>query len=619
MKIKKLPILLVGFTLGLTSCSASQQQAGSSIADAISEPAVVSSEGTTSSTPEEPPSPVVTNVLTDELIAKNVQENKDFDDSKIAYKKTKIAIPSEYELVNEGESVRYVVIEKDGLYGVYNYLAGSVILEPRLEAQPYSFYNDQYFGFHFAYLDTDERNYLADGAGNVLCSFSTHYSSHYNTPSYYLRNDKLYSRVYVYDYDGTKGEAAFDGYKYYVYSDKGVASEVDEIPEQEEEEIEGALQVGDLYVNAQYRYDLSPFGAEKYILRYNNQYYLRNADDSTVGSFSIPNGANAFFVGAKLYYQIVTELPDDATEYDLYEGGDKELLETRVVDLLTLENKEYKTNYRFMWNAPLLDEKEVANYSVVYVTEINANKVYGSSKIMVMDQDGVFHDDLTDNGAAYMAYSKKLSNGNYYCDAAHILVDKDLNLLCQLPDNGNFNYEKELFIGYEEYQGDNRLVVVNNEGKLLVPQYEYHYGNHSFFFNNVMKVYKTSNYYAEPFYFNLETGKEVDIEAKDNEYIEVKENGLIFTTIQVEDEEHNITYTLNARQADSDKNLFSLNNLTNGLLPQGSFTRSFYDGYYYFIQVNYLDKDENPVHDIYRFNYGETFNIKKIAEPEPQA
>ena len=601
MKLKK---------LFLISCCAFLLAGCGTAEDTSSE---VSSAPSSTSSEEQQQQPVANeSVLTDAVLDKNVNVNEAYKNESIQYKATKMALPANatYTLLSNNLSYGVAIVENDeNEVGLYSYLAGKLLISPRLENNNFHFYDDGQFGCHFMYRDVDFRYYLADGAGNVL--YATDDADIYNYDGFELtyvpdyENEILYSRLTV--------QEAQTVNKYFKYSDKGVATEIDELPSEEDP---NALKPGDAYLSQNNAVDLSGLGLNRFYIKISQyQYLVYDNTNKYVGTVNLPAGLGLFgqfysyVIGTKIYYQQAFALPQDEAQYDTVYNGSKIAFETYCVDLATLETSKVKFAGLFQAVNTIYDENEAPKYASLQYYVVRPDKKIGETKTYVVDENLKLYDDIT-----YQTHLRgtKLSNGNYYSNSK--LFTKEGVLIADMSNlsNVNVNYAKELFFGYKNYTS---LVIVNNEGKLLIPEDTYYYDSYNLIVNNIYRLRRLSDY--EYVYYDLEAMEEIEL---DQTTEQIKYNCFIAKMTSTVSQTSGTIYSYSLRQIDKTENLVSLRSYNTqanySYSPNNVVNGNFFGYQGRYIYFGYTNNESQYVTDYYLLTEtAHTFNATAISSP----
>ena len=629
MKIKKLFIISACAFL-LSGCSTTQDQSVvPSVPSTTSEPPSSSSE---------PPAPEKgEDILSDEIIEQNMNVNENYSEKQLEFSAKKMTLPTNatYEVYTNWRQYGVVIVrerkdeESPWKYGLYSYAAGKLLIEPRLEYDSFQFRSDNQFGCIFAFYDVDERYYLADGAGNILYSSDRSYFvseifayGYYNPLNYSTIeiDDEigLYSTLSVYDQvKNEQGQYTYKQvYKYFKYDEKGKATEIEKLPVIEEE----GKQAGESYTAKESAYSFEKLGLERYYIALGaGRYAVYDLEDKLIGYVTVPTNVNGttFIIGTKMYYQAYYVLANDAKEYDVLQNGYKTILETYCVDFETLETTKVDFRGVFYGETDLLDEEGLPTYGILRFAEIRADKLVGETKAYIIDEELVLHDEMTYK--QYLSGGKLLSNGNIYYNRR--LYNQDGEIIADFSnlDDIEVNYEKELFTGrrYSSETNRNYLVIVNNEGKLVIPDHKYNANyDYGFIINDVMRLrdYNTN----EDVYYDIKAMHEIEY---DKEKEAIIQNYFISKLSSSKTTDDKTIYQLSIRQIDKEASMIS-NLISYQYEPYfndyGVITSkyNYFGRYMAYWTFTYLNSKAEDCSDTYLITYKDkAFEANAIAAP----
>lgn len=441
-------------------------------------------------------------VLSEQLMKANYKQNEPRE--KVSLQAVEFKLPEGYTQASASASyggVGYLVLEKDGKYGVYSAQANKLILDARLVEAP-AFYQNELFGFEFYYHETvgdKEMYYLADGAGNILYQAENEFvRESYNHKVNYdnsgnktiftihrITNNELDNpQVAVYHkYDSHNKATVSDAYAYY---DTEKAS------------------AGDLFTEETV-IDLKEEGLDRKVKVFNADsnplIRVYGPDGAVLATFDLPTGYQMIPIGKRLFVQRVYApgINSGYTNMPLT-GATNFSVSTAVIDFEKLERKDID------FPGVISDLKKLVNpennqneYYAVAFTEIRDDKTLGAQRVMIADKDFALHDDITrKNFVSWL----RLTNGYFYDEENDILYDNEFNPVINADmNNAYFNDEIEYFFISEGTYYE----AFNSEGKRTYPN-SYVLSTNNPILNNVYSARNIEND-EEGYYLDISTGK----------------------------------------------------------------------------------------------------------------
>lgn len=451
-------------------------------------------------------------ILTEEILKANAHKNEEYSvDKKVSLKDTSIAPMGEgLSLVSANYQYGYAIYAKDygdvdnERRGIYSLFGNAYLIEPRLKVGDYQIDNDMNAGFRVIYKDVNDRYYLIDGYGNKLYESDNEFEV---TNSIYPEiDDELFISLEINE-GGVRTNYLFkldENYK---------ATKIDELPKGKDYEHYKEYSIGDSIIE---KVDLKDFGLDRYYVKNNEGgYYFdiyNSKDNSFVNRIEIPSTANNkyFVVGTNVFYQTAIDVTKDGTEYNfatpLYEANyyetQKYMVRTYKASLKDGSVEEIETECVINDAEPLKDEKGIERYARVELFELTKEKAMGAQRVLIMDQDGKFHDDITNKNIDVYTL---LSNGNYYNTYNDTLYDKNFNILAKGED---FNSKAEVIYTSLHNGVSPEFYVMNNEGKVIIAQKNYA-NSYKMLANNVIAIQTTDLRYH---FYDVTDGKPVSVD-----------------------------------------------------------------------------------------------------------
>ena len=371
--------------------------------------------------------------------------------------------------------------------GFYSLLHQDFIIEPQLVPEwiaEQNVYQVDRIGFLLTFrYDNVYRVY--DGFGNELYKNSIYPSlnNQYNTHTEIV-NEIVYLNI-------------GDTY-YFQYAEDGSATQVDYIPEPQPVIIDDYYgpELNDLYKVGWV--DLTLFGYPNYSIAYNESGLCTVFNGTTqLSTFYIDlNQYNilGIFSQGRILFQGKTLLPDIAEEYDYSVGNNKYSLSTLVVNINNGQKTEL--DYRVVFNKFSMIQLNAT--SIGYVAkyqEITKEKVLASQVSVIVDNNLVFHDDISgiefDN---FVNLKNAQGQARFYNETTNVLYDQNFKVITHLrPMSPYYSQRMNAFIGnYDGLYG-----VVDLDGKVIA---EFRYSSikeASFYQNSVLANKGTELYRIE--------------------------------------------------------------------------------------------------------------------------
>lgn len=461
MKNLKLITILVSLGLVLSACSGKKS---SSVSDSSSEEP---SSSISSSEPEPEPEPEPAknideygleysdvNIFNPGSVKTNVEEVEVIGDPTAEFKMLAKDKQFDYENVvgQIGNSILQVKNE-EGYIGFYSLLNNDWIVAPRLVPGTFS-----YSSWNISQIDRvlqisyEDQYFLYDALGNLL-----HVSEYaYNSSSMTLRN-KLYYLSLVLN----------DGITYvFEYDAKGKAKEVPEVPDQivineNVEEYDGP-KLNEIFKEGSI--ELDGYGLKGYEMMRNGQGYITVFQNgSAVSSFYIDNNVNLIgIVDTSIYFQLYTQLNEEAEEYSFSVGNNKYFLETFKIDIKTGARTELDLKVLFTRISPLVDSNGNVNVYLAEYQLITKALTLGQRMRRLVDKQFIFHEYY---GISEPTDLLQIAENRYYDAGNRVLYDENLKPITYLSNLNNLQrYDRQkVFVG----QVDGKYGLIDFNGKVV--------------------------------------------------------------------------------------------------------------------------------------------------------
>ncbi|MBP5407640.1 MAG: hypothetical protein J6Y42_00690, partial [Bacilli bacterium] len=453
--------------------------------------------------------------------ADEVKENIEKDeeevivDNKVAYKVSSDVSFSaddiyDYSFANKG---LLVIKNSSNHIGFYSLLHNKYLIERQFieEVVSYSLIENTQLGFILRIV-YDEYAYYYDSLGNELFVDVLNNS---NNVSIQIRtiNKKVYAIVSGFVDEEYKTTI-------YEYQTDGSLKEISVLPEQEV--VQENVKKSPFSKNSKYvdlnKIDLKEFGLEGYYLSVKNE-LITVFDSSTnepKSTFTVPTGSKMMFVKNKLFYQNTYQTSDDATNYSYYKDGEKYIVSTYAVDVLTGEKKSVDLSYEISEVVgPYMDKDGIYNNTLVSKKSFTADHILKNPEIALVDVEGKVISNLNGYQPEFFV---NIGNG-YYNTVTKVLYDYNLKEVAYLGAINPTLYEKHsCFVG----RAEGLYGVVDSTGKVTIP----------FEYQNLYTDYEQDGYVFglknnHLYRVNLKNGSETDLGSsynKINNYLYLIDN-----------------------------------------------------------------------------------------------
>lgn len=343
--------------------------------------------------------------------------------------------------------------------GFYSLFYQKYLIAPQYTQEwlSYSVVPSQYVG-HFIKLTYKGETQIYDSLGNLVCQST----KSENLVS--VRTESVNGEIYVIvkedEYsEGIKRKYKLDGTLETVYYIP--EPNVSETPKDEGTNDSG-LGFGDLYVS-QEKIDLKDYGLKgKYLLKSNSMHTVfSSAGDKKIATFVVP-AEDYVIIGDKILYQKTQVVGQDSEDYTYEMGENKVLVNTYVVDILTGETKEVKTDKVFGRIVEYKDKKGEYKYGLANIYEIDNKNLVSLPKSVLIDSEGNVLEEVT----GYEIEDFIKIGNNYYNETTKIIYNAQMKELAYIGYiNPVHNTKYQMFIGEE----NGKLGAVGYNGKILIP------------------------------------------------------------------------------------------------------------------------------------------------------
>ena len=204
------------------------------------------------------------------------------------------------------------------------------------------------------------------------------------------------------------------------------------------------------------------YGIQGYYIDADDRLMIYDENEEFQFLIQLPdNYVDYFFVGNKLYYYILDQMPEDEEDYDITVEGRKYNYEIHSVNLIEGTKKEEDLDY-VIFESTHLGNSKSQNYSVVTIKRIEKDNTLGSQEVWVANKNGKLIQNITH------LFPEGISNliliNNSILDLNNgMLFDSNLNAIACI-DNIN------KVVGNYIIFGDELKGIVNVGGVLICPQ-----------------------------------------------------------------------------------------------------------------------------------------------------
>lgn len=244
-------------------------------------------------------------------------------------------------------------------------------------------------------------------------------------------------------------------YGYYAYDNYYNVTKKDRLGEIKEGSVIG-------YPMVDYKSLYNDYGINGYYIDANDRLMIYDKNQEFDFVIQLPdNYRDYYFIGNKLYYFSLDELPEDEEDYDLTIDGRKYNYEIKSVDLTNGNKKEEKLDY-VIFESTHLGNLKSQNYSVVTIKRIEKDKTLGAQEVWVTNKNGKLIQNITHlfpEGISNLL----LINESILDLNKGMLFDKNLNVLACV-ENINRVVGNCIIFG-NELKG-----IVNSRGLLMCQQ-----------------------------------------------------------------------------------------------------------------------------------------------------
>lgn len=392
-------------------------------------------------------------VVTDEVKQANYNQNKKYGVK--TYQKLEYELPTGYSLVNQDLNKGYLVLSKAGKYGVYSIYGNKFVIDG-LATEPSSFSSDPVAGYTFVYQPTTTRYVLADGAGNKLYESD---KAFYANVSYRTGEDfgvkSLYSEVSITKYDLVALTASYEK-QYYKYNESTLVASSVEIPLIYASNYHKA---GDEY-HGYTKFSLEPYGLSRIVSIYGDAQttgYVIKLNDLTgkeEASFELNKGyqlVGYFGCGMVFEHRNETYVGSNRVRGASNYKVEHKRIDFKSLKMTTLDIPAEITSINMLKPFDKDSEKYLAT---VELTEVRSDGSIGNNRVMIVDQDFKFHDDITFKN--FVSW-KRLHNGYFYDSATGVVYNDKFE---PVFNAAGLSFDDEAEVFYSSYTG-----IINLEGK----------------------------------------------------------------------------------------------------------------------------------------------------------
>ncbi|MDD3999677.1 MAG: hypothetical protein PHX62_02110 [Bacilli bacterium] len=420
-------------------------------------------------------------IISDDFIENNFGE--------IAFEKTPVNTIiendfGEYTVTSDiSYSTGFVVVEDSaGRKTVWSLILNKALFEPKSN---YTFYtmNVDYFGNYIVAVDEDGMETAYDSFGTKVIDTDLYYD--YNViGSRVLFVDELGISQYEYyetistlkqsDYDNGVVEPTIVKYKINIETKQRIIVEEDSTK----------------YFQDEDKLDLRDYGLEGHYLKSaNNFFYVFDETDTLVSSFKIPEFDTGTLVNGKFLYQKVYEDHPFSDNYTLLEDGDKFILKSYSLDLLTGKRKDINLKFVISGFYQVYDEDMVISCTYARIRKIESKVLLADEEEVLLDENGKIIYVIPGMGVLNLV---RLDDKHYYNVNTKYVYDDKYNPIFRIhpSDTAYINYTDKVFVVRND---DNYYGIIDFDGNILVP-FEYSYINRYFVDGKTYGIYIDGNY-----------------------------------------------------------------------------------------------------------------------------
>lgn len=434
---------------------------------------------------------------------------RDFEpEGSISYTSSRVLTGFDFASIIQGPYFRVGKVNEFGetRYGVYDIERAEMVINANYASINY--YNEYYFSLHSNYKEIFVR--LTDDLGRMaLYSLTARSFAVSFTEAdwiYYYVNYSDQTITIEISLDGEETEEV----KYYEFDIETNTLTFVSAPE-ETDDLGNVGQIG-----GPEKYPLDEVGFAGYSISYGSDKISMYYNDVFKYSIHLPIDFidETFFIGSYFYFQFVYELPEEATEYDFFYGGQKYqvlmyrfkidegiLREVNDVDFVISDN-----------HGPLKDENDRYSYARLEVNRI-WNKMLGPERIVLVNENlEIVH--ILDDYLADVSTLTKIDNDTYYSYNGYSLKLYDKNFVEKFRLNSIQSVSFLKINGQVYIQGRiNYFGVIDLEGNIMIP-FAYQY---KMTFDGITARTVRNQYSG--FYENPMLNKQVRELADDEDYI----------------------------------------------------------------------------------------------------
>lgn len=357
-----------------------------------------------------------------------------------------------------------VTINEQGYVGFYSLLHQKQIVANQFESKwlNYSVQDDNNVGYFISVIYEGTQTFY-DSFGNVVYSGDEQEDVDIVTAVY---NDSVYLTIEKYIDNNSRPE-----YSYFKYNEDGTIKKIDNISDDVLANLPNNQEENKFPFGSQYNemFSLEEFGLKGYVSMADQIMTLYNEDKEMIKTFIMPeNTTGAAVITDKIYYQVISEVPEDSKEYDLYvqasgsiSKGLKYNIDTYSINLENGKEKEEDLEFIILDSRPYKGETEEETYSIMTMQLINKDKTLGEIVSYLIDSKGVLHDQV--NGLYIDDFIKV--GENFLNEETGILYDAEFKQIAFLADIDPEYDEKS---GYILGKLDGKYGILDSNAKVVL-------------------------------------------------------------------------------------------------------------------------------------------------------
>lgn len=365
--------------------------------------------------------------------------------------------------------------------GVWNVFK-SKLLFPIEEDVTCSFINTLYLGGYIVTTSADEKKTLYDINGNVILPKDDYDMIYVNTSRVLKENEDKYAKP-IYDY--------FEMVEYRMKDSNETLQKKYKVDIINKTRVEDTNSTYTKYFP--YKKDLKEYGLDGYYaIGIEPTLYIYNSKDELVNQVTIVDGRD-YGVGldGKLIIQKSYITDKESKDYDITMYGEKYILVSKSIDLLTGKVKELDLDYVITEAEPYLDKDGYAKYAVATIRKINEKHPVDSQMNVLIDSNGKIVSEL---GGIYPKELIKLEDNFYYYPRSKYFFNEKLEPLFALKGEPYFYKEESKIILSE----NGKYGAIDYQGNIVIP-FDYSFISPYFSKNKTYAVYNDMKKYIIDF------------------------------------------------------------------------------------------------------------------------